>query len=189
MGMLTELEAMNQILSVTGDAPVTSINSTYEQAVVARRILLEVSKEHQARGYWFNEVDELLILKDTDGFVNLPTETIRCDIPRDYGYLVQRGLKIFNKKLNTYVIDDDVYVNIVTELDWDLLPQSFRQVVVSYASLRFNSEYFGSQATQQNIQADIAKKDLLLQKEDIDNRDLNMLKSTRASNIAFKNRR
>ena len=189
MGMLTELEAMNQVLSVTGDAPVTSINSTYEQAVVARRILLEVSKEHQARGYWFNEVDELLILKDTDGFVNLPTETIRCDIPRDYGYLVQRGLKIFNKKLNTYVIDDDVYVNIVTELDWDLLPQSFRQVVVSYASLRFNSEYFGSQATQQNIQADIAKKDLLLQKEDIDNRDLNMLKSTRASNIAFKNRR
>jgi len=189
MGMLTELEAMNQVLSVTGDAPVTSINSTYEQAVVARRILLEVSKEHQARGYWFNEVDELLILKDTDGFVNLPTETIRCDIPRDYGYLVQRGLKIFNKKLNTYVIDDDVYVNIVTELDWDLLPQSFRQVVVSYASLRFNSEYFGSQSTQQNIQADIAKKDLLLQKEDIDNRDLNMLKSTRASNIAFKNRR
>lgn len=189
MGMLTELEAMNQILSVTGDAPVTSINSTYEQAVVARRILLEVSKEHQARGYWFNEVDELLILKDTDGFVNLPTETIRCDIPRDYGYLVQRGLKIFNKKLNTYVIDDDVYVNIVTELDWDLLPQSFRQVVVSYASLRFNSEYFGSQTTQQNIQADIVKKDLLLQKEDIDNRDLNMLKSTRASNIAFKNRR
>jgi hypothetical protein len=189
MAMLTELEAMNQVLSVTGDAPVSSINSTYEQAVVARRIILEVSKEHQSRGYWFNEVDDLLILKDEDGFINLPSETIRCDIPSDYGYLVQRGLRIFNKKLNTYVIDDSIYVNIVTELEWDLLPQSFRQMVVAYASLRFNSEYFGSQETAQTIIGDIGAKELLLQKEDIDNRDLNMLKNVRSSNIAFKNRR
>ena len=51
MAMLTELEAINQILSVTGDAPVSSINSTYEQAVVARRILLEISKEINLRHF------------------------------------------------------------------------------------------------------------------------------------------
>ena len=104
MAMLTELEAINQILSVTGDAPVSSINSTYEQAVVARRILLEISKEIQAKGFWFNEVDEFLILKDSNGEINLPSETIRCDVPRDSGALIQRGLKLFNKKLNTYNI-------------------------------------------------------------------------------------
>jgi hypothetical protein len=189
MAMLTELEAMNQVLSVTGDAPVSSINSTYEQAVVARRILLEISKEKQANGYWFNEIDNQLLLKDSDGEVNLPSETIRVDIPNDLGALVQRGLKIFNKKLNTFVINDDVYVNLVTELKWTLLPQSFRQIVVSYASLRFNAEYFGSPELQQTILQDIQRKDIMLQKEDVDNRDLNMLSSTRASNIAFKNRR
>jgi hypothetical protein len=189
MAMLTELEAINQILSVTGDAPVSSINSTYEQAIIARRILSEISKEKQAKGYWFNEIDEQLILQDSDGFVNLPADTIRVDIPRDIGYLVQRGLRIFNKRTNTYVIGDDVYMNLVTELSWDLLPQSFRQMVVSYASLRYNAEYFGSQELTQNILGDIQAKELLLQKEDIDNRDLNMLKSTRASNIAFRNRR
>jgi hypothetical protein len=189
MAMLTELEAMNQVLSVTGDAPVSSINSTYEQAIIARRILSEISKEKQAKGYWFNEIDEQLILQDSDGFVNLPADTIRVDIPRDIGYLVQRGLRIFNKRTNTYVIGDDVYMNLVTELSWDLLPQSFRQMVVSYASLRYNAEYFGSQELTQNILGDIQAKELLLQKEDIDNRDLNMLKSTRASNIAFRNRR
>ena len=186
--MLTELEAMNKILSVTGDAPVSNINSTYEQAVVARRILLEVSKEKQAKGYWFNELDDLLILKDSNGEVNLPTETIRCDIRDDYGYLVQRGLKIFNKKTNTYTINSDLYVHLVTELVWTLLPQSFREMVVAYASLRFNAEYFGSPSLAQSIQNDIFQKDMDLQKEDIDNRDLNMLRSTRASNIAFKNR-
>lgn len=187
--MLTELEAMNQILSVTGDAPVSSINSTYEQAIVARRILLEISKEKQARGWWFNETDEFLIIKDSNGFINLPSETIRVDVPRDKGYLVQRGLRVFNKRLNTYNINEDIYVNIVIELPWTSLPQSFRQMVVSYASLRYNAEYFGSPELADSISRDILNKDLMLNKEDIDNRDLNMFKSIRASNIAFKNRR
>lgn len=187
--MLTELEAINQILSVTGDAPVSSLSNTYEQAVIARRILQEVSKEKQAKGYWFNEVDDFLILQDEDGHINLPAQTIRCDVPNDKGALVQRGLKIFNKKLNTYSIDDDLYVNIVTELTWTLLPQSFRQTVVSYAKLRYNSEYFGSDEVRQTIIAEINEKELLLQKEDIDNRDLNMFDNTRSNNIAFRNRR
>jgi len=189
MGMITELEAMNQILSVTGDAPVSTITSTYAQAVVARRILLEISKEKQSLGYWFNEVDEMLILQDSFGEVSLPADTIRCDIPRDKGCLVQRGLKIYNKKLQTYAIDDSVYVNLVQELSWSLLPQSFRQVVVAYASLRYNNEYFGSEEVHRTLSNEIIKKDLVLQKEDIDNRDLNMLENTRSSNIAFKNRR
>lgn len=189
MGLLTELEAMNQILSVTGDAPVSNVNSTYSQAVIARRILLEVSKEKQARGYWFNEIDELLIVKDSDGFIHLPTSVIRVDVPRDKGNFIQRGLKIFNKRLNTYVFTTDLYVNIVTELPWSLLPQSFRQAVVAYASLRYNTEYFGSTETQDTILSNIAQKEVMLQKEDVDNRDLNMIRSTRSDNIAFKNRR
>ena len=186
--MLTELEAMNQILSVTGDSPVSSVSSTYEQAVVARRILLEVSKEKQAQGYWFNEIEEMYIVQDEDGFINLPAETIRCEIPRDSGDLVQRGLRIFNKKDNTYVINDSVYVNLVTELDWNLLPQSFRQVVVAYASLRYNSEYFGSPVVENTIKSDLYSKEILLQQEDVANRDINMLENTRSSNIAFRNR-
>lgn len=188
MALLTELEAINQILSVTGDAPVSNVNSTYEQAVVARRILLEISRQKQSKGYWFNEVDELLILKDSDGFINLPSDTVRVDVPRDSGYFVQRGLKIFNKRLNTYVFTIDLYVNIVSELTWTLLPQSFRQYVVAVASLRYNAEYFGSPDLNQRIEADVFEKKLSLDAEDIDNRDLNMLNSTRASNIAFKNR-
>jgi hypothetical protein len=190
MGMMTELEAMNQILSVTGDAAVTSVASTYEQAVIARRILGEVSREQQAKGLWFNEVDELLVLKDAGtGEVNLPSNTLRVDIPRDNGRLVQRGLKIFDKSNNTYVIDDDVYMNLVTELVWSLLPQSFRQYVASMAKLRYNAEYFGSEETEREISKDIARYGLEVEREDIDNRDINMLQSTRASNIAFKNRR
>ena len=189
MAMLTELEAINQILSVTGDSPVSSINSTYEQAVVARRILLEISKEKQAKGYWFNEIDEQLLLRDTGGYINLPSDTIRCDIPRDSGNYIQRGLRVFDKLKNTYIITEDLYVNLVVELPWALLPQSFRQVVVSYASLRYNAEYFGSPELNQSIQNDVSRKDLALITEDIDNRDLNMLNNTRSSNIAFKNRR
>jgi len=188
MALLSELEAINQILSVTGDAPVSNVNSTYEQAVVARRILLEISRQKQAKGYWFNEVDEQLLLKDSNGHINLPADTIRVDVPRDVGKYVQRGLKIFNKVDSTYVFTDDLYVNMVSDLVWSLLPQTFRQYVVAVASLRYNAEYFGSPDLEQRIQSDVFEKKLALDAEDIDNRDLNMLSSTRASNIAFKNR-
>ena len=187
--MMQELEALNQVLSVTGDAPVVNLTSTYEQAIIARRILNEVSREQQAKGYWFNEVDELLILQDVNtGEINLPTDTIRCDIPRDRGSLVQRGLKIFNKKTNSYTINEDVYVDIVSELTWDLLPQSFRQYVTSLAKLRYNTEYFGSKETEQVIKQDIAIYGLEVEKEDIENRDINMLENTRSGSIAFRNR-
>lgn len=188
--MMTELEALNQVLSVTGDAAVTSVASTYEQAIIARRILDEVNREQQAKGLWFNEIDELLILQDAGtGEVNLPAETLRVDVPSDYGNLVQRGLKLFDKSTNSYVIEEDIYVNLVVELEWTLLPQSFRQYVTALAKLRYNAEYFGSQETQQTVQGDVARYGLEVEREDIDNRDLNMIKSTRANNIAFKNRR
>jgi len=189
MALLSELEAINQILSVTGDAPVSSVNSTYEQAVVARRILLEISRQKQSRGWWFNEVDELLIAKDSDGYINLPSDAIRAESPRDKGEYVQRGLRMFDKANNTYVFTDNLYINLVSELGWTLLPQSFRQYVVAVASLRYNAEYFGAPELEQRIQQDIFDKKILLDAEDIDNRDLNMLKSTRASNIAFRNRK
>lgn len=187
--MLTELEAINQILSVTGDAPVSSINSTYEQAVIARRILLEVSKERQAKGYWFNEIDEQRLVRDNDGYIHLPSDTIRCEIPRDQGFYVQRGLRIFDKLNNTYVLTENLYVNLVIELPWAELPQSFRQVIVKLASIRYNSEYFGSDIVDSTLREDLFQKEINLQKEDIDNRDLNMIQSTRARSIAFRNRR
>ena len=187
--MISELDAINQLLSVTGDAPVSSIGSTYDQAVIARRILREVSTEKQAKGYWFNEMDNYTIVKDSDGFINLPADTLRCDIGGDKGRLVQRGLRIYDKVENSYVIGENIIVDLVVDLKWTLLPQSFRQFIIAHASLRYSSQYFGSDTVQDAILQDIQMHSLTLIAEDIDNRDINMLENTRSGNIAFRNRR
>jgi hypothetical protein len=184
-----ELDAMNQILSVTGDAAVSSTSSTYEQAIIAKRILNEVSKEEQARGWWFNELDQFEKAPDGNGYINLPSDTLRCELPNDYGRYVQRGFKIFNKVENTDVFTESVILNLVTELTFINLPQSFRQYIVALAKLRYNAEYFGSPVAEAAIQKDITRYRLEVEREDIDNRDLNMVATTRGYNIAFKNRR
>jgi hypothetical protein len=199
MAIISELEAMNQILSVTGDAPVSSTSSTYEQAQIAKRILNQVSQEEQAKGWWFNEVDDVSLSVDGSGYVNLPADTIRCDIDARYaGKIVQRGMRLFNKFENTYdfnlnewsyVIENDMKVSLVNSLPWVELPQSFRQYVIAKAKLRYNAEYFGSQEAQNAILQDIAQYSLIVQSEDIDNRDLNVIATTRGYNIAFKNRK
>lgn len=189
MGLITELEAMNQILSVTGDAAVSSVTSTYEQAIIARRILSDTSREAQMIGYWFNELPEYELLFDaTNGEVLLPNNCIRCDIDDNNSY-IQRGSKLFDRDNNTYNIGVNVTVNMITELEWVELPQSFRQYVIAKAKKRYNMEYFGSQETDSIINQDLSNYFIELKREDVDNRQINMLNNSRSYNIAFRNRR
>lgn len=192
--MITELEAMNRMLSVTGDVPVTSVTSTYEQAQIVRRILGEVSGDEQAAGWWFNELIDYTLLPDSiNGNVLLPVNTIRCEVINNKQILnktiIQRGTKLFDKENSTYDIGDSIDVNIVTELDWELLPHSFQVYTLAKAKLRYNAEYYGSAEMEKQITQDLIKFKIDVDKEDLDNRDINVLNSTRANNIAFSNRR
>ena len=188
-GLITELQAINEVLSVAGDAAVQSVDSDYEQAVIARRILEETSREEQSVGWWFNELVDIEISSDTDGSVSLPSNTIDAEIHDDTGLLVQRGLRIFNRKENTYVIGESVVANIIEFLEWDFLPQVFRQYVVQVAKERYNTEYFGSKDVERVVAISKQSASVRLQQADIDGRDINMLNNSRAYNIAFRNRR
>lgn len=188
-GMITELEAMNMILSIAGDAPVTSVTSTYEQAVIARRILGEISRELQSNGLWFNETLELEIQPAVDGTVNLPSTTINAEAVGDGGDLIQRGLRFFNKAENTYIINDSVIANVIEHIEWDYTPQTFRQLAIALSKSRYNTEFFGSNDVERIAQQDIQKFQIELQRADLKNRDVNMLDNVRSANIAFSNRR
>jgi len=189
IGLMTEIEAVNAIISVAGDAPVTSLSGDYEQAEIARRILSKISRDEQTKGLWFNEVNDLLISQNINGEINLPASTISAEAQGDNGELVQRGLRMFNRASNTYTINADVYINLIELLEWELLPQSFRAYVVAKSKEEYNNEYFGSQEVARTVERAIAETYIVMRTEDLKSKDINILNNVRSRNIAFSNRR
>lgn len=188
-GLISEVDAINEILGVSGDSPVTAVDSDYEQAIIARRILLSNSRSIQSKGYWFNENEDMNLLPNISGEVELPSNTINCEIQDDNGALIQRGLKIYDRSLNTFVLNKTLVATVTEFLEWDLTPQTFRQHIIALSKKQYNDEYFGSQELDASLTRIVKETKNILDAEDVDNRDINMFQASRTSNIAFSNRR
>ena len=61
-----ELPAVNQILASVGQAPVTTLDQTNPDVVIAYDTLLEVNKEVQAEGWTFNKEFEYTIVSEEE---------------------------------------------------------------------------------------------------------------------------
>src|SRR3546814_20980574 len=66
--VMTELEAVNEMLMSIGQAPVNTLNATGISDVnIARAELVKVSRRVQARGWNFNTDDAYKLSPDADG--------------------------------------------------------------------------------------------------------------------------
>lgn len=186
---MSKIDAVNAIISVAGDAPVTALGSDYEQANIAERILDKLSREVQASSWWFNEVNNLEIAPSVIDEIDLPSNTISVEALDDFGHVVQRGLRLFDRSANSYKFDGSLCVNLIEFLEWDETPQTFRQYVVNKSKEEYNNEYFGSQEVARTVERQMQEAFILLRKEDLRSKDINILNNTRSFNIAFRNRR
>lgn len=188
-GLMSKIEAVNAVIAVAGDAPVTSLSGDYEQAVIAEAILDKLGREVQSQSWWFNEVNGLEIVPSTIDEIDLPANTISAEAVGDYGLIVQRGLRMFHRGNNTYKFTDPVCIDLVELLAWDETPQTFRQYVVTLAKEEYNNEYFGSQDVARTVERQLSIAFATFRKEDLKSKDLNIFRNARVHNIAFRNRR
>lgn len=188
LGLMTKLQAVNRLLAATGDSPVQSLEENYQQAELALDTLNRVSRNEQAKGWFYNEEENLTLNKDTSDHVVLPANILKVEI-RNVSKYVQRGLKIYDRENQTYVITEDVKADTVIQLDWDELPHVAREVIVSVAALTFYKDFFGAESTSETILQEIRDSKIALQKADVEARKVNLLGGSRVQNIAFSNRR
>ena len=76
---VTKLEAVNIMLSVTGEAPVTQLNSGLVEADVAETILESVNREVQGQGFDFNRELNVTFNPDSNNNIVLPANILRAD--------------------------------------------------------------------------------------------------------------
>lgn len=164
----TELEAINLMLASIGESPVNTVEDNgLVDAATARTILRATSKRLQQKGWtWNTELELKLTRSFPDKTITLPPNVLKADTSGvDAGVdVVQRGLRLYDRKEHTYAFDHDLTVDMVIGLPFDELPEAARQFCVVAAGRKFQQGFVGSQTLDE-----FTKRDELLAWSDLIN--------------------
>jgi hypothetical protein len=160
--LTSELDAVNQMISSMGEAPVTTLvpspSIDVDNALAA---LNEADKQVQRKGWEWNREYAFPLQLAADGTCPLPANILRVvaayespptdvDIP-DSGVqlpgplgpslkVVARGLQLYDQINQTYVFQNGpIYVDTIVRLQWDLLPETARAAIALTALGKFQS--------------------------------------------------
>ena len=153
---MTELEAVNTLLAVIGEAPVASLSTTsvneITDSALAQRTLSEVSRDVQSEGWsWNTDVSVEITANVSDEYV-LPSNTLQASFsPSSYPYsqYIVRGLRIYDRQKRTFTLTEmnkePMQIGeLVTQLDWDLVPHAGQQYITIRAARIFSDRYVTS---------------------------------------------
>lgn len=188
-GLMSELDAVNKIMAVAGDAPVQTLDDDYIQSSLAQQILVRTMRSVQNGGWWFNEEQGVNLIPDISGLITLPVNAITVIANCDAGEIIQRGNRLYDRANRTYIFTAPVNVDMILMLEWDELPQSARAYITDVACTQYNNDFFGAQEIKAQLQKNEDISYTILKGEDTSARDINLLQKARTYNIAFRNRR
>lgn len=146
MAQTTKLDAVNTMLSAIGEAPVNSLSSGLVEAEIAETILNTVDREVQSMGWHFNTEYKKSFAQDTNGEIPLGTDILRADAHLDANSknLVQRGLRMYDRKNHTFAIKEAVLLDVVVQLDFEDLPEVAKRYITLKSTRVFQDRVVGS---------------------------------------------
>jgi len=188
IGLITELEVVNSVLSVAGDNPVQSLNDEYQPVFIIKQMLNNISRDMQTKNYWFNtEYDVTLSPNTLTDKINLPFNILHFE-PTDTRY-VARGLTVYDRVSRTSTITADITADICVMLEFDELPQVARKYIQAMCKMQYNDEYQNEDSLKRTLASEVNEAKINLDRTHTENEDINILASGRSNAIAFKNRR
>jgi hypothetical protein len=155
--MMTELDAVNAMLTVIGESPISSLSvSGNANVAIAQQVLRETAREVQERGWSWNTDKEYQLLRNDDDYIKVPLNALLCVPDGDYATTtaVQRGLWLYDTDNNTYEWDDDITCTITRFLDYDQMPQAARHYIAIRAARVFASRVLGADSVERYTEDD-----------------------------------
>ena len=144
---MTELQAVNLLLSAIGEAAVSSLETaTTVEVTQAKNLLSNVNRAAQQKGWHFNTEWDVVLTRDSDDRIPLSESilsvyqpgqlmTIRGRSGSMYAYDLDNNTFTWTKNLNNAVT--------ITLLDFIDTPNTFRQYVTTRAARIFQEEIVG----------------------------------------------
>ena len=175
----TELECINIMLAAIGEAPVNSLTGTVPVDVrIAQSTLTEVNKQVQSEGWSFNTEIDVTLTRDGNNNIPLGTDVLRVDAQtHDHPSIdpIQRGLKLYDRKNNTFVFDENLKCTVVYFRSFDELPEQARSYMTIKAARIFVDRLISDQSLRTYTQEDEIRARSVLMETDLSNADHNML--------------
>ena len=175
----TELECINIMLAAIGEAPVNSLTGTVPVDVrIAQSTLTAVNKQVQSEGWSFNTEIDVTLTRDGSNNIPLGTDVLRVDAQtHDHPSIdpIQRGLKLYDRKNNTFVFDEDIRCTVVYFRSFDELPEQARSYMTIKAARVFVDRLISDQSLRTYTQEDEIRARSVLMETDLSNADHNML--------------
>ena len=149
---LSKLDAVNQILSSIGSDPVTTIADNTDIDVINVLKLLDVtSRNVQRRGWDFNTGTYKLQPDVNTKKILWNEEAIKLK-GTDGNTYVKRGAYLYDMTNNKNTFDNAVEVQAVIVVDFEDLPDCFKNYIVAHTAIDFQTRYFGSSDVSQDLQ-------------------------------------
>ena len=135
----TELDAVNQILSSVGQAPVTTLDLQNPEVFITLSTLREVSKQVQLEGWTFNTERKYPMVRDVaTNEITLPANLLAIDAnltehKNDYDFVMRNG-KLYDRLNKTYVFTENPSVDVLWYFDFQYLPPAVQSYVTARAA-------------------------------------------------------
>ena len=135
----TELDAVNQMLSSVGQAPVTTLDLQNPEVAIVLTTLREVNKQVQSEGWMFNTERAYTLKPDsTTQEIEYPTNALQIDTNveehrADFD-VVRRGKKLYDRLHHTKKFTKDLKVDITWLYEFDDVPAPIQNYIVARAA-------------------------------------------------------
>lgn len=158
--MTTQLQAINQMLTGIGQAPVVSLDFANPEIASALSILDSVSREVQGEGWHFNTEIKYPFTPDVTGIIAVPSNVLQLsdnkfENVQKYQTVLRDG-KLYDKIKHTFTFPagQTIYCDVVWEFDFEDLPQVFQDYITQRAARVFAGSVVGSKEMFQFNQND-----------------------------------
>lgn len=184
---MTELEAVNTMLSIIGESPVSTLeDSGLVDAVTALMILRSVSREVQSQGWHWNTDKGVKITPSfPDKFLFVPQNTLRVDTVGSSQDLdvAQRGLRLWDRRKHTFTFSQTATVDLTLGLSFDDLPEPARQYITIRAARTFQERVLGSEVLASFGDNDEFQARANLLEDETDSADYNLMNNWAVARI------
>ena len=165
----SELEAVNRVLQMLGEAPVNSLSGQFGLAKQAQDSLTDVSRRVQAEGWSFNTDYQVTIKPDANKNLLVGSNVSRVVVDilayPDYDIVERKG-KLYDRLNQTFEFTDEVKADLTYMYDWDELPEHARQYIMTRAGRQLQEAIKGSpDLTKLNFAAEAEARTQFVEEE------------------------
>lgn len=180
LSALTELDAVNRIIGTIGESPIDTLDDmTDVDAINAYRILLDISRQEQSRGWSFNRISHFKLTPDMyTKKIPWNSNILFLKANHHVHKLVRQGNYVKDLRRDSVIFEHPIDVEVVFYIPFDELPEQMRNYIISKACFIFQQNYFGDESLVKTTQMQMQEAWQLLQEFEIDNNNYSMFDHT-----------